>query len=48
MNPSECVFIDDKEENLVPAEELGMKTVLFQNPKQAVKEVLNIIENGGA
>ena len=48
VNPEECIFIDDKEKNLSPAKKLGMKTVLFQNSKHAIREVLNIIENGRA
>jgi HAD superfamily hydrolase (TIGR01509 family) len=32
--PEECVFIDDNPENLPPAEALGMKTILFKDPKQ--------------
>ena len=44
MKPEECLFIDDAEGNLVPAEKLGMKTVLFENPKQAVKDIQNIIK----
>ena len=43
LRPEECLFIDDKQENLVPAEKLGMKTILFKNPKQAVKDVLSIV-----
>jgi len=43
VQPEECIFIDDYEGNLEPAEKLGMKTVLFKTPKQAIKEVLAII-----
>lgn len=32
--PDECVFIDDHQKNLVPAEELGMKTILFTGPEK--------------
>jgi putative hydrolase of the HAD superfamily len=28
--PSSCVFIDDREENLVPARQLGMRTIQFR------------------
>lgn len=44
LSPEECIFTDDAEKNLMPAEKLGMKTVLFKNPKQAVKDVLVIIK----
>src|SRR5260221_1110075 len=30
--PQEAVFIDDKEECLLPAAEMGMTTILFENP----------------
>jgi epoxide hydrolase-like predicted phosphatase len=29
--PSECIFIDDKPENLVPAKKLGINTILYKN-----------------
>ncbi|MEK6922243.1 MAG: HAD family phosphatase [Nanoarchaeota archaeon] len=29
LNPEECLLIDDQRENLIPAEKLGMKTILF-------------------
>ena len=32
--PQECIFIDDREKNLVSAEKIGMKTILFKNAKQ--------------
>ncbi len=34
LKPSECVFIDDHEENLVPAKKLGIKTILFRSAAQ--------------
>lgn len=37
--PEECIYIDDLEKNLDPAEKLGMKTILFKNPKQIKKEL---------
>ncbi|MFZ3057570.1 MAG: HAD family phosphatase [Minisyncoccales bacterium] len=44
VRPQECLFIDDKEENLLPAEKLGMKTVLAKNQEQIVKDVWAIIK----
>jgi len=35
----ECVYIDDRGYNLQPAEELGMRTVLFKTPKQLAREL---------
>jgi len=43
VKPKECIFIDNKEEYLVPAKELGMETVLAKSPKQVVKEVSKIL-----
>ncbi|MCX6820954.1 MAG: HAD family phosphatase [Candidatus Aenigmarchaeota archaeon] len=34
LRPDECVFVDDKEENLAPAAAMGMQTVLFRSAKQ--------------
>lgn len=37
--PNEILFIDDLEHNLEPAKNLGMKTLLFENPTQIKKEL---------
>jgi|FLOH01.1.fsa_nt_gi putative hydrolase of the HAD superfamily len=42
LQPEECVFIDDVPENLLPAKELGMKTILFNNFKQAQNELKSL------
>lgn len=34
LEPEECVYVDDKESNLEPAEKLGMKTIHFENQNQ--------------
>ncbi len=39
IRAEEAVFIDDREPNLVPARELGMKTLLVASPGQLVKEL---------
>ena len=36
LKAQECVFLDDTEKNLPTAEELGIRTVLFQDREQAV------------
>lgn len=40
----ECLFIDDSEENIFAAEELGIKTILYRSPEQLKRELnsLNI------
>ena len=44
VKPTECIFIDDKEENLVPAKKLGMTVISAKNPKQVTKAVSKIIK----
>jgi len=39
LKPHEIVFIDNREWNTIPAEKLGIRTILFKNNKQAVKEL---------
>jgi putative hydrolase of the HAD superfamily len=38
--PGECLFIDDRSENLEAPERLGMRTIHFQNPAQLAKDLL--------
>ena len=37
--PSECVFLDDLQENLDGAARFGIHTILFKNQKQAIEEL---------
>jgi putative hydrolase of the HAD superfamily len=39
VQPDEVVFVDDKERNVVAAQQLGMHTVHFKNTAQAIAEV---------
>lgn len=39
---SECVFIDDKNKNLDPADELGWNTIHYENYDQMKKELLRL------
>ncbi len=41
-SPQECIFIDDKKENLEPAEKLGMKTILFTGIENLKKELSSL------
>lgn len=41
INPHEAVFIDDKEENLYPASQLGIRTIKFNNTSQCRNELIN-------
>ncbi len=37
--PEECLFIDDREVNLVPARALGIRTILFKDAQQLKSEM---------
>jgi len=37
--PENCVFIDDKPINLTPANDIGIKTILFTNEKQLIEDL---------
>jgi len=39
--PEECLFVDDIPKNLKGAEELGIRTILFENNKQLIQELKN-------
>lgn len=39
VKPEECVYIDDMEKNVAPAEKLGMKMLLFKDFEQMKKEL---------
>lgn len=41
----ECVFLDDREENVASAQALGMKGIVFQNYKQACEELTKLLES---
>ncbi len=41
VKPEECLFIDDKEKNIIAAEELGIKTIHFKGSNQLKKELLD-------
>lgn len=43
LRPDEVVFLDDQERCLVPARELGMRTILVENPAQAIAAVTSLL-----
>jgi len=43
LEASECVFIDDRRENIDTARTLGMKGIVFQSYEQACKELEEIL-----
>lgn len=40
----ETLFIDNRDWNLTPGKKLGMKTILFKNNKQAIKEIEKLLK----
>lgn len=48
LKPDEILFVDDDQGNLVPAKELGMRTILFDvlkdNPAALSKKILSMFE----
>lgn len=42
LKPNETVFIDDKESSLLPADKLGIKTILFSSPDQLETDLVKI------
>jgi HAD superfamily hydrolase (TIGR01509 family) len=42
LDPSECVFVDDKEENIKAAEEVGMKGIQIISVKQLKEELTTL------
>jgi putative hydrolase of the HAD superfamily len=42
MSEAESVFIDDLLENLIPAQQLGMQTIQFQNSAQCKDELAKL------
>lgn len=43
LKPEECVFADDKIENIVGSENVGMKAILFKNAKQYEEELMKLL-----
>lgn len=44
VKPKEAIFIDDRKQNTKGAERLGMKTVLFKNNKQTIRELDRLLK----
>lgn len=47
LQPEECVFLDDREDNLKSAEALGFHTIRFQNYEQARAELEVLLKEHG-
>jgi len=44
VNPQELIFIDDKEENIIPAKNLGMNTIHYKNPIQLENDLTLLLK----
>lgn len=44
MKPEEVIFLDDKEENIEPAKQLGIKTITVTSPAQMRIELKQLVE----
>lgn len=44
IKPEECIFADDKEENIIGCRNVGMKGILFKDAKQYEKELREILK----
>lgn len=44
INPEDAVFIDDTEKNLKAAEKFGIRTVLYQNQRQAETDLMKAMQ----
>lgn len=47
INPSEAVFLDDNENNVISSREFGLHTIHFKNYEQAHGELEELLANGG-
>ena len=43
LKPEECLFVDDREDNLIPARELGIKTILFTSYDEVNKKLKDLL-----
>ncbi len=39
MHPEECIFIDDRKENIITATQMGFHSILFKNIQQCINEL---------
>lgn len=42
VSASDAFYVDDRESNLIPAKDLGMKTILFINPSKLKQELIKL------
>ena len=45
LKPEECVFLDDREKNIIAAREQGMHGIIFKGDEEGMKELEEIIKS---
>jgi epoxide hydrolase-like predicted phosphatase len=45
VQPAEVIFIDDREENILAAQQIGMHTILFEQNEQAIATLQSMLAN---
>ena len=48
LEPSDCLFVDDNEENVHAARALGMTAVHFRETEQAIEDIRAVVESAAA
>lgn len=43
VTPKKCLFIDDKQENIMTATDIGMRAILFVSTDQAIKDITKVL-----
>lgn len=43
LNPEDCLFIDDKQENILSAGEMGIAGILFTNSNETKRNIMNYL-----
>jgi len=43
LKPEECIFVDDKDDNVIAAKEFGMHAILFESAEQLEKELEKVL-----
>jgi putative hydrolase of the HAD superfamily len=44
LNPEECLFIDDREDNIEAAQKLGIEGIVYKHPDQVKEELKRLLD----
>jgi len=42
-NPKDCIFVDDKEDNILSARSLGIRSILFDSTENVIRQMRNLL-----